>query len=183
MTRVLDKGHPHPGQEWTHGWKRIHPADVVADATHHFSGGTVASAVHGDGSIHLIVNPDGERRDWHLHAEDVPSLVDSLDEALGNAEAGRRDVSTVKTTAGDVDLAPTPTGDGVHVTFGHGDEQGDLRLSTGTRRPWPLTWNTSPPSTSRPLWTPSTLRRGLRSTCCPTTAPPFASATAPTRSR
>jgi hypothetical protein len=130
--RPVAAGHPYPGQQYRHGWIPV----AVHEEILHLDAGDVQSQLHHDGSILLTVHPDqpphpqhGDLRDhWHLHTEDVPDLVDGLDQARQRAEDANLDPITVPTTGGDVDLTPRRDG-GVDVQFGPVNDLSTLRLA------------------------------------------------------
>lgn len=106
--------------EYRHGWI------PVREDVHHFATGDVATALHDDGTIGVTVHPEGVAEHTTFHAEDVPSLVEGVDEALSDTETGRVHESSVLTTTGEASIRARPNGD---VTIGHGGAT--LRLSPG----------------------------------------------------
>jgi 8-oxo-dGTP pyrophosphatase MutT (NUDIX family) len=123
LERRIDKAGHHVAGEpyhYRHGWIPIR------EDLHHFAAGDVATALHEDGSIHVTVHPDGAAERTQLHAEDVPSLVEGIDSALADVEAGHAHESTLLTTTGEVTLHGRPGGG---VTIGHGDAS--LHLTAG----------------------------------------------------
>lgn len=123
----VEKGHPHPGQRYTHGWKPV--AETLFDADHHYGHTTVSMSVRSDGSASAFVN-DSEMRfqndsEMRLQVEDIPDLVDALDSHLTRHEAGDRDEPTrVPTSAGHEIEISSPRPDRVEVQFETAD--GDL---------------------------------------------------------
>lgn len=97
---------------YRHGWI------PVREDLHHFAAGDVATALHEDGSIHVTVHPDGAAEHTQMHAEDVPSLVEGIDSALGDVEAGHAHESSLLTTTGGAVIHGRPGGG---ITIGHGD--------------------------------------------------------------
>jgi 8-oxo-dGTP pyrophosphatase MutT (NUDIX family) len=106
--------------EYRHGWI------PVREDVHHFAAGDVATALHDDGTIGVTVHPEGVAEHTTFHAEDVPSLVEGVDEALGDVETGRVHEGSVLTTTGEASIRARPSGD---MTIGHGGAT--LHLSPG----------------------------------------------------